>query len=183
MKKFTTLLFVFTLLLLCGCSANGVPDDAYMFEKGFSGRGPGGPMPDFSLEDMTPIEGEFSGDRYHEWKKPPKSESSPPENAVETYEKSKTEDIESLLDNSKMIITSTYYKLDDGSFECGGYNYKYRLDVSGRLNNATRDSRYIILSNTEDITFEQACKASGLSSNTNDYFDPRDAIIVERAGL
>ena len=161
------------------------------FGGGFSGRGPGGPMPDFSLEDMPEVEGEYSGDRYHEWKKPPVGDrpggegfpKQPPENAVETYNKSKPEDTQKLIDNSEMIITNTYYKLDDGSFECNGYNYKYRLDISGRLNNATRDSRYVILSNTEDITFDQAWRAGGLSSNTNDYFDPKDAIIVERAGL
>ena len=58
-----------------------------------------------------------------------------------------------------------------------------RLDISGRLNNAVKDSRYVILSNTEDITFDEAMKASGLGSNTNDYFSPDYAVIVERAGL
>ncbi len=157
------------------------------FGGGFSGRGPGGPMPDFDIENMPPIEGEFNGDRYNGWEKLPQGQrpdrGTPPKNAVETYEKSKNGDIKELLDNSEMVITNTYHKLDDGSFECGGYNYKYRLDISGRLNNAANDSRYIILSNTEDITFDQAWRAGGLSSNTNDYFDPRDAIIVERSGL
>lgn len=206
------------------------------FSGGFSGRGPGGSMPDFDIENMPPIKGEFSGDRYNEWEKPPTgqmpdSEGVPPEmpngefpegfsggnfpegfsggsfpdgalpedgfggmtppantptppaNTVETYEKSKNEDVKKLLDSSGMIVTNTYHKLDDGSFECGGYNYKYRLDISGRLNNAAKDSRYVILSNTEDITFDQAWRAGGLSSNTNDYFDPKDAIIVERSGL
>ncbi len=188
MKSITALLLISVLILLCVCGAKDVSDDTYVFGKGFSGRGPYGPMPDFDIENMPSIEGELNSDRYHEWEKPPKaqlpdSEGTPPENAVETYETSRNEDIEKLLDNSEMIITNTYYKLDDGSFECRGYNYKYRIEVSGRLNNAKRDSRYIILSNTEDITFDQAWKASGLSSNINDYFSPEDAIIVERAGL
>jgi len=31
----------------------------------------------------------------------------------------------------------------------------------------------------EDITFEQAWKASGLSSNMDDYFDIDEAVLVE----
>lgn len=41
------------------------------------------------------------------------------------------------------------------------------------------DSTYIILSNRENITFDEACKASGLSSLMSDYFEEGDAIIVE----
>ena len=37
----------------------------------------------------------------------------------------------------------------------------------------------IVLSNIKDITFEQAWKAAGLSSNTNDYFDAKDAVLVD----
>ena len=183
MKNILALLLITIVALLCGCGANSINDETHISKKGFSGRGPYGPVPDFNLEDMPHIESEFSGDRYHEWDKPPVRKIAPPENAVETYEKTKAADIETLLSKNEMIITDTYYKLDNGSYECGGYNYKYRLDISGRLHNAERDSRYIILSNSQDITFEQAWKASGLSSNTNDYFALDYAIIVERAGL
>ena len=60
------------------------------------------------------------------------------------------------------------------------YTYKYRLEVTGRLNNAVEDTTYVILSNIENITFEQAWKASGLSSNTADYFDPAEAVFINR---
>ena len=57
------------------------------------------------------------------------------------------------------------------------------MDIStntgGRLSNAVKDSTYIYLSNIEDITFEQAWKASGLSSNMDDYFDIDEAVLVE----
>jgi hypothetical protein len=53
------------------------------------------------------------------------------------------------------------------------------LEISGRLSNAVKDSTYIYLSNIEDITFEQAWKASGLSSNMDDYFDIDEAVLVE----
>ena len=73
----------------------------------------------------------------------------------------------------------TYSEMSDGTWQCDGHIYKYRLEISGRLSNAAKDSTYIYLSNTEDITFEQAWKASGLSSNMDDYFDIDEAVLVE----
>ena len=64
----------------------------------------------------------------------------------------------------------------EGTVTC--YTYKYRLEVTGRLNNAVEDTTYVILSNIENITFEQAWKASGLSSNIEDYFKIEDAVFV-----
>ena len=58
------------------------------------------------------------------------------------------------------------------------YKYKYKLEITGRLNNAVNDTTYVVLSNMENITFEQTWKASGLSSNLDDYFDPADAVII-----
>lgn len=73
----------------------------------------------------------------------------------------------------------TYYELSDGTWATDENNYKYKLEITGRLNNAAKDSTYVYLSNIEDITFEQASKASGLSSNTEDYFDVETAVLVE----
>ena len=59
------------------------------------------------------------------------------------------------------------------------------FDIASIDKNFTTDNNmpqdivfYDILSNRNDITFEQAWKAGGLSSNTEDYFDVKDAIIV-----
>jgi hypothetical protein len=46
------------------------------------------------------------------------------------------------------------------------------------MHNAAKNSTYIVLSNTEDITFDMAWKAAGYSSNSEDYFDPQVAMIV-----
>mgnify|MGYP004582154783 CR=1 FL=1 len=73
----------------------------------------------------------------------------------------------------------TYYKMEDGTWNCDDYNYKYRLEIKGRIPNADKDSVYIYLSNIENISFEQAWKSSGLSSNMDDYFDVEDAVLVE----
>ena len=73
----------------------------------------------------------------------------------------------------------TYSELNDGTWMCNNYVYKYRLEISGRLPNATVNTTYVYLSNIENISFDKAYKASGISSNMNDYFSPEDAVLVE----
>ena len=73
----------------------------------------------------------------------------------------------------------TYYQNPDGTWQVDGRTYKYRLEITGRMNNAAVDSTFVYLSNLETITFEQAWKASGLSSNMADYFSREQAVLVE----
>ena len=73
----------------------------------------------------------------------------------------------------------TYYKLSDGTWKCEDHIYRYRFELNGRLPNAAKDSTFVYLSNMESISFEQAWKAAGLSSNTDDYFSAEDAVLVE----
>lgn len=73
----------------------------------------------------------------------------------------------------------TYYALSDGTWSCDGYGYRYRLEISGRMHDAARDSAFVYLSNLEEISFEQAWKAAGLSSDMEDYFSPEEAVLVE----
>ena len=72
----------------------------------------------------------------------------------------------------------TYYKLSDDTWECKGHIYKYRLEISGRMPDAAVDSTFIYLSNME-ISFSQAYKAAGISSNMDDYFAAEDAVLVD----
>lgn len=88
--------------------------------------------------------------------------------------KSNTEVINTINTSSK-----TYSQMSDGTWQCDGYSYKYRLEISGRMNNATADSTFVYLSNIEEISFEQAWKAAGLGSNTNDYFSKEEAVLVD----
>ena len=69
--------------------------------------------------------------------------------------------------------------MTDGTWSCDNHTYQYRLDIKGRLNDAACDSEFVYLSNIPEISFEQAWKASGLSSDTNDYFPTNDAVLVE----
>ncbi len=73
----------------------------------------------------------------------------------------------------------TYYELSDGTWQCDGYHYQYRLEIRGRMPSAVKDSLYVYLSNIEDISFQKAMMASGLSSNTEDYFSLDEAVLVE----
>ena len=73
----------------------------------------------------------------------------------------------------------TYYEMTDGTWMCDDHLYKYRLEIHGRMPNAAEDSTFVYLSNIEEITFDQAYKAAGISSNSDDYFSPKKAILVE----
>ena len=74
---------------------------------------------------------------------------------------------------------NTYYEMSDGTWMCDDHLYKYRLEINGRMPNAAVDSSFVYLSNIEEITFDQAYKAAGVSSNSDDYFPPDKAVLVE----
>ena len=73
----------------------------------------------------------------------------------------------------------TYYEMSDGTWKCGDHSYAYRLEICGKMPSAATDSTFVYLSNTENISFEQAWKAAGLSSFSSDYFSPEEAVLVE----
>lgn len=73
----------------------------------------------------------------------------------------------------------TYYKMSNDTWQYKGFIYKYRLEISGIMPNTNKVVTYIYLSNLENITFNQALMASGLSSNLNDYFQPNEAVLVD----
>ena len=99
-------------------------------------------------------------------------------NYSEVYEATPTDDIQEKYDNEEFVYQKSHYRAADGMWVCEGHTYKYRLEITGRLNNAAKSTTYIVLSNSKDITFDQTWKASGLSSLMSDYFDPEDAVIV-----
>ncbi len=95
-----------------------------------------------------------------------------------TYEQTPLDEIESRTKDGKEVILIPYEELSDGSWRAQGIVYPFRLELTGRLPHAACDSTYVLLSQSEDISFEQAWKASGLSSNSEDYFDEEYAIFV-----
>lgn len=84
-------------------------------------------------------------------------------------------------EQTKAIETDlkTYYEMSDGTWECDGQIYKYRLRIKGTMPNARESSTFVYLSNIENISFERAYKAAGVSSNTADYFSVEEAVLVD----
>lgn len=149
MKKIT-LIFALCLLLLCSCSQKA--NEEQLSDNVVK--------PDF---DKSELDEKFGTDDIY---------------IVKTYMESPTEEIHEYLDENKMFTKVKHYQLSDGSWKTDDYSYKYKLEISGVMNNAACGTTYHILSNTDDITFDMAWKASGLSSNMEDYFNPEEAIIV-----
>ena len=96
-----------------------------------------------------------------------------------TSEEESTVPTEPVIKNTYEGNFRTYYEMSDGSWSCEGHSYKYRLVIQGHLPNAAGDSEYVFLSNIPEISFERAAMASGLSSNSADYFSPDEAVMVE----
>lgn len=94
---------------------------------------------------------------------------------IKTYE---VTDSETAFENDELVTMVKYYEMSDGTWKTDDHTYQYRLEITGRMGGAAKDTTFVFLSNMEDITFEQAWKASGLSSNMNDYFEPEDAKLV-----
>lgn len=97
---------------------------------------------------------------------------------IKTYDVTDSELTEECFENNELVTIVKYYEMSDGTWKTDDYTYQYRVEVTGRMNNAAKDSMYVFLSNTKDITFDQAWKASGLSSNTDDYFKEEETKLV-----
>lgn len=94
---------------------------------------------------------------------------------AKTYE---VTDSETAFEDEELVTMVRYYEMSDGTWKTDDCTYQYRLEITGRMGNAAKDTTFVFLSNRKDITFDQAWKASGLSSNMNDYFKEEDAVFV-----
>lgn len=97
---------------------------------------------------------------------------------VKVYDVTDPELSSEYWENDQLVTMVRYYEMDDGTWKTDTCSYRYRLEITGRMSNAAKDSTYVFLSNIKDITFEQAWKASGFSSNMDDYFKEEDARFV-----
>ena len=98
---------------------------------------------------------------------------------IETYEATDPELTEENLASGEFVTLVRYYEMSDGTWSTDDHNYKYRLEISGRMSGAAKDSTFVYLSNIYSISFERAYMAAGLSSSMDDYFDPKEAVLVE----
>lgn len=79
------------------------------------------------------------------------------------------------LMNHEQVTLVRHYRMSDGSWQTEDNSYLYRLEIAGKRDNEARVTTLIYLSNRKEISFEEAWRASGLSSNMNDYFSPDEA--------
>ena len=94
------------------------------------------------------------------------------------YKATPGDEVSEKIDREEYVVTQSHYQTDNGMWVVGDNTYAYRLEITGRMPNAEKNTTYIVLSNSENITFDQAMRASGLSSNTNDYFRSELAVLV-----
>ncbi len=97
---------------------------------------------------------------------------------IRTYEETDPDLCEQYILEGRLVTLVRYYELFDGTWKTDDHEYEYRLEITGRMSGAAKDSTCVYLSNIEDISFERAYMAAGLSSNTDDYFDPKEAVLV-----
>ena len=93
-------------------------------------------------------------------------------------EKLKNEIIQTYAAEDKEGRLQTYYEMADGTWKTDDYSYLYKLELTGRMHNAAKDSTFVCLSNSEDISFSKVSK-SMISSNLADRLDRREVVVVE----
>lgn len=75
-------------------------------------------------------------------------------------------------------ILKTYYEMEDGTWKCDDVSYKYRLELTGRMLNAEQDSYYVVLTDNNNLTFEDVSK-SLYGSLIKDSEIMRGSVMVE----
>ena len=93
-------------------------------------------------------------------------------------EKLKNEIIQTYAAEEKEGRLQTYYEMADGTWGTEEHRYLYKLELTGRMHNAAKDSTFVCLSNSEDISFSEVSK-SMISSNMDDRLDRKEVVIVE----
>lgn len=61
-------------------------------------------------------------------------------------------------------IIKTYYEMKDGTWQCEDTTYQFRLKLDGRMPNSELDSCFVVLTNNENLTFEEVSKSLYISS-------------------
>lgn len=100
------------------------------------------------------------------------------DDVIGVYEVTDSELSDEYFAAGKIVTMVRYYELSDGTWKTDDHDYKYRLEITGRMGGAKKDSTFVYLSNIEEISFDQAWKAAGFSSDMGDYFNPEEAILV-----
>ena len=74
--------------------------------------------------------------------------------------------------------THSYYKMSNGTWRTESNCYKYRFEFSGKPQNVDKERYFVVLSNREDITFEETLEAKESSDPFGNGFPVEEALIV-----
>lgn len=87
-----------------------------------------------------------------------------------------------VLESGGIYILESHFENGDGAYvliEDGiPYGYKYRLALQGYTNNGDEIGIYIVLSNRDDISYEEVVNKIGQNSDMKSCFDITDARVV-----
>ena len=86
--------------------------------------------------------------------------------------------IKSARKRFKVIAHVGYYEMKDGTWQCEDTTYQFRLKLDGRMPNSELDSCFVVLTNNENLTFEEVSK-SLYSSSFEDIKVMEGSLIVE----
>ena len=161
-SKLLSLIVILTSLLVVGLTGCGTPKDDSVAIIG----GADGPTSVFIASNIGKNDSAASDQADAEVE------------IVNTYEVTDADLSEKYFEEDKLVTMVRYYEMSDGTWKTDDHTYKYRLEITGRMPNAAKDSTFVYLSNVEEISFERAYMAAGLSSNMDDYFALEDAVLV-----
>ena len=87
--------------------------------------------------------------------------------------------IAKIYNASENGVLKTYYEMEDGTWECDGISYPFRLVLSGRTPTAVMDSCFVVLTDNEKLTFEEV--STSLYSSSMEYINKvmKGSVIVE----
>lgn len=75
-------------------------------------------------------------------------------------------------------ICYEYYQKPGGEWYVNGNTYNNRIVLNGRMSCAACDSEYVVLTNDENLSFNEVAK-SIYSNNSKNWLEPRKAVVVE----
>ena len=97
---------------------------------------------------------------------------------LDLYVKTPLSQTEDKIESGEYIITRTHHETLDGKWTADNREYEYRLQITGRMGGAAKNTTFIVLSNKRNIRFSETWPAFGYGSDTSAYFDPDEAVIV-----
>lgn len=90
----------------------------------------------------------------------------------------KNEVVKTYNQSEKDGVVKTYYEMKDGTWKCDDITYQFRLELNGKMPNAADESHYVVLTDNDDLTFEDVSK-SQYSSSIEDGRIMEGSVIVE----